>query len=105
MEEAGAYFKRRAQQERAHAEEATSAEARRAHLELAFRLVNLATDPVSWTPANDALSADENVAPRQDVGDRQRVLATTLVTAFSLPDSGTFFDLLEAIDVRDDENR
>lgn len=50
METASTYYARRAQQERESAERAASAQARRAHLELAFRLVNFATDPVPWSP-------------------------------------------------------
>ena len=40
------YFTKRARQERTNAVRATSAEARTAHLELAVRLVRVATQPV-----------------------------------------------------------
>ena len=95
MENPSTYFTRRAGQERARAAEATSAEARRAHIEMAFRLVSLATDPVSWRASLDGLNAPP--AARRSVVSRSEV-GKVLVDAFALPVSGAFANLLEAID-------
>jgi hypothetical protein len=86
MEAAIAYFTRRARQERTSAASASSAEARSAHLELAFRLVKVATEP---TPR--ALHQNDNCL--DEVGG-------ALDDAFPLPRSDAFEDLLEAIDQR-----
>ncbi len=48
METRTAYLTRRARQERTTAIEATSAEARAAHLEMAVRLARAATEPALW---------------------------------------------------------
>ena len=48
METASTYYTRRARQERASAVDAISPEARTAHLEMAFRLVTIATKPALW---------------------------------------------------------
>ena len=94
MENPSTYFTRRAGQERARAAEALSAEARTAHIELAFRLVNLATDPASWRASEVGLNATpaapQTVVSRSEVG-------KALVDAFALPTAGAFADLLQAI--------
>jgi len=97
MENTSTYFARRAGQERIRAAEAASAEARKAHIELAFRLVSLATDPVSWSASLNGLDATHSSAHRQTAVSRCQV-GKVLVDAFALPASGAFANLLEAID-------
>ena len=93
METASTYFTRRAGQERANAADAGSAEARKAHLELAFRLVKVATQPALWAwPSN----ADAHKAAAL-AGDIRDVLAG----AFPVLSSATFGPLLEALDRTD----
>ena len=86
-ETASRYYTRRARQERTSAVDAGSAEARSAHLELALRLANIATEPALWGDWSErtAESHDANVG---------RVLRG----AFPIPSSGAFRDLLDAVD-------
>ena len=96
METASTYFTRRARQERATAAHAGSAEARKAHLELAVRLVRVATERALWdwpeySPAGCALADDQTPAGVTD-------MSNALVGAFPLPSSGSFDHLLEALD-------
>lgn len=96
METASTYFTRRARQERANAAHAASAEARKAHLELAVRLVRVATEPALWawperSPAGGAVPQHEAVAGLEQVGH-------ALAGAFPLPRSGSFEQLLDAVD-------
>ena len=87
------YLQMRAQEERATAAAASSALARRAHLELASRYEEVATvlDSTGAVPSplhdHDAHSFDGRAQ-----------LGQFLDRAFPLPGSGTFPDLLEAID-------
>lgn len=97
METASTYFTRRARQERTNAAEALSAEARSAHLELALRLVRIATEPALWggwylgARERQPLAAEQEADPVDDVGN-------ALVGAFPLPPPGTFDDLLKLVD-------
>lgn len=97
METASTYFTRRARQERVNAAGAGSAEARSAHLELAFRLVRKATKPALWggrseeLPEAQPLMGEQKPDPADDV-------ASVLVNALPLPPSGAFEDLLKAVD-------
>jgi hypothetical protein len=92
VETASTYFTRRASEERANAADAGSAQARKAHLELAFRLVKVATEPAlcAWP---DYLSGAGAVAHHQPPGG----LSSALAGAFPLPASGRFEYLLEAV--------
>ena len=97
MENPSTYFTRRAGQERARAAEAVSAEARTAHIELAFRLVNLATDPATWRASEEGPNATPaGAAARQTAVSRSEV-GKALVDAFALPTAGAFANLLQAI--------
>ena len=98
MELTPAYFRRRAEQERAKAEDASSAEARRIHVELAFRHEQVATElHLEWMAGQirESRSPDNRHSPRS-LGRAE--LGRAIVRAFPLPTSGTFPDLLEAID-------
>ncbi len=97
MENPSTYFTRRAGQERARAAEAASAEARKAHIELAFRLVSLATEPASWRASLERLDTTHAEGSRQTAVSRSDV-GRALVDAFALPASGAFANLLKAID-------
>ena len=98
METASTYYTRRARQERAKAADANSEEARKAHLELALRLVKVATERPLWSewpespPGGTAAPHATPVAP-EDVGN-------ALADAFPLPPSGAFKHLLDAVDGR-----
>ena len=86
METVSTYFTRRAGEERANAAAADSPDARRAHLELAVRLVRVATEPAlgnAWS------------------GEAAIPLGKVLAVAFPLPDRGSFEALLEAISETD----
>ena len=89
METPSTYFTRRARQERTSAVEADSAEARSAHLELAFRLVKVATEP--------ALFGGWREFPH---GHNDNV-AGPLHAAFPVPADDDFRQLLEAVDRND----
>ena len=83
-------LRQRAHDERAAAARASSSEARRAHLELSFRLEKIADERRSGPSP-----AEHRVAPFVDL----RVeLGKAIERAFPLPKSGTFEDLLDAID-------
>jgi hypothetical protein len=84
MEAAIAYFTRRARQERTRAASAASAEARSAHLELALRLVKVATQAAPPAPHHNDNCLDE--------------VAGALDDAFPVPPSSEFDELLNAID-------
>lgn len=103
MELTPAYFRRRAEQERAKAEEASSAEARRVHVELAFRHEQVATElHLEWM----ARQVRESQSPANRRSPRffgRAELGRAIVSAFPLPTSGTFPDLLEAIDEAEHE--
>ena len=94
MESTSEYFTRRAAEERTRAAEATSSEARKAHLELASRLVNLATEPVPWNGGQE--SRQTASSSQQATVDRSHV-SKALSNAFTLPPSGAFGSLLQAI--------
>jgi len=87
------YFTRRAGQERAIAAEAGSAEARKAHIELAFRLVRVATEPALWD-----WSGNDPAAPARPQHHRPDGFGKALAKAFPLPASGRFEHLLQALD-------
>lgn len=90
METASKYFTRRAQQERAKAADASSAAARKAHLELAFRLVRLAVEPALWAWSERAIAHHQSAHGVQDI-------SHALVGAFPLPRSEAFETLLEVL--------
>lgn len=98
VETASTYFTRRARQEREKAADASSAEARKAHLELAVRLVRVATECALWSdwPRDMREGADLHhqtaVAPTD--------LGKALANAFALPPSDAFEHLLSAVDER-----
>ena len=94
METPRTYFTRRAGQERAIAADAGSAEARKAHLELAFRLVRVATEPALWD-----WSGNDPAGPGRPQHDPPPDgLGNALAEAFPLPASGRFEHLLQALD-------
>ena len=86
METASIYFTRRARQERTTAADARSPEARTAHLELAFRLVRVATTRA------EAVGQDQE---RQDQVDDVR---SALADAFPIQSAADFEHLLDAVD-------
>ena len=86
METASTYYTRRACQERASAFEAVSAEARTAHLEMAFRLVTVATRPPMWGPQD---GHNDNAV--EEIGE-------TLRDAFPVTPADDFQHLLDAVD-------
>jgi hypothetical protein len=86
METASIYFTRRARQERTTAADAGSAEARAAHLELAFRLVRVATEA--------AEAVDQGQLRRDHTNDVKRALAD----AFPSQPAADFKRLLDAVD-------
>lgn len=88
METASSYFTRRARQERAEAANSASAEARKAHLELALRLVRAAIEPALWVWSGSAVADHQTKDGVADIGN-------ALADAFPLPPSGTFESLLE----------
>ena len=84
METASTYFTRRAREERTSALDAASAEARTAHLEMAFRLVKVATEPRPLFTQSRDLNDNELSAP--------------LRSAFPLRSSDEFQHLLDVLD-------
>jgi hypothetical protein len=90
METASTYFTRRAQQERASAADAASAESRKAHLELALRLVRVAIEPALWAWRG---AASERHLPN----DGATNIGHALAGAFPLPPAGTFESLLDGV--------
>jgi hypothetical protein len=98
MDSTPRHFSRRAQEERATAEKASSAEARRAHLELAFRYERIAVElhfGVAELQAREDSSAGSHHIGRSY---GRAELARAIRSAFPLPTSGAFPDLLDAID-------
>lgn len=91
METASTYFTRRAQQERASALAAASAEARTAHLEMAFRLVTVATQPALW---------DQDLGTPNGHNDNARETGDALREAFPLPTTDDLQELLNAVDLK-----
>lgn len=104
METASTYFTRRARQERTNAAEAVSAEARTAHLELALRLVRIATEPALWRAWSGSLRGGQAV-PREQKTEHMEDVGGALVDAFPLPAPGAFEDLLNAVDKTDRSHR
>jgi hypothetical protein len=103
METACTYFTRRALQERTKAADACTPEARKVHLELALRLVKVATEPHSLAepeamPLGLALDASSTAACLKGVGN-------ALARAFPLRPSDIFKELLEAIDAAQERRR
>lgn len=96
VETDGTYFTRRARQERGRAAYAASAEARTAHLEMAFRLVRIATDPALWSWPERTIEKGSAAQTQTAAGVRDMVDA--LSGAFPLPRSGSFEHLLRAVD-------
>jgi hypothetical protein len=101
METAAIYFTRRAGQERGNAAGAASAEARKAHLELALRLVRVATDPALLGASSGWLSS----VPRQPPAVGVDEVGDSLAAAFPLPPNHMFDGLLEAVDQSDRAKR
>jgi hypothetical protein len=95
MQSASTYYVMRARQERARAAGTSSAIARRAHLELAVRLVNVATAPSSWSGTHEDVS--DRTSASQTALNRSN-LSRSVASAFSLPASEAFSDLLTLID-------
>ena len=87
MEAPSTYFTKRARQERASAIGATSSEARTAHLELAVRLVSVATRP---PPLKDFVDDHEREVSR----DRADNLRKALHKAFRRQNAADFEQLL-----------
>ena len=87
METASTYYTRRAREERTNALDAASAEARTAHLEMAFRLVKVATEPAHLFSQ-----------PRGHNDNAVHGLSSPLRRAFPLPKSDDFQHLLDAVD-------
>jgi hypothetical protein len=103
VETESTYFTRRARQERTSAAEAASAEARTAHLELAFRLVRAATEP---SFRSDWLGrATEKPIARRHKADLVEEVGAVLGGAFPLPGSSTFEHLLMAVDLTNAHGR
>src|SRR5438270_14083741 len=99
METECTYFTRRALQERTKAAGAASAKAATVHLELAFRLVRVSTDP-PLSPVPDPLSGGGRVDDNPAAA-RLTVWGNALAGAFPLRPSGSFEQLLEALDTAD----
>lgn len=97
METACTYFTRRARQERAKAADANSAEARKAHLELALRLVRAATERPLWSEWPPKVQEGPAAPHKTPVASE---LGNALANAFSLPKSSAFEYLLGAVDKR-----
>ena len=87
METASTYYTRRAREERTSALDASSAEARTAHLEMAFRLVKVATEPAHLF--SEARGHNDNAIEG---------LSAPLRRAFPLPKPDDFQHLLDAVD-------
>ena len=96
VESASTYFTRRAGQERANAAAATSPDTRRAHLELAVRLVKVATEPALWGAWTGNLLGRS--ASRQQADDGPSTVGKSLSGAFPLRLGGKFQGLLKALD-------
>ena len=94
VETASNYFTRRARQERANAADAGSAQARKAHLELAVRLVRVAVEPALWAWPEGAIAQHQQADNVTDMGH-------ALSSAFPLLHSASFESLLEALDTTD----
>lgn len=103
VETASSYFTRRAGQERANAANAASPGARRAHLELAFRLVKIATEPALWRAWVGRLPGCG--VPRPEMAESKSQVASTLAGAFPVAPSGAFERLLDAVDETDRAKR
>lgn len=92
------YFRSRARAERTTAEEASSPEARRAHLELALRYVKAAEALYVRTRGSTEVSGpvlrEQPSPPAIDPANLEEALSK----AFPLPASGAFSDLLSVID-------
>ena len=99
METPSTYFTRRAGQERSNAAFATSADARRAHLELAVRLVKVATEPALWSVWSATRLPLSAIPGRMTAGASD--LHNALAGAFPLPTSSSFEALLGAVDEAD----
>ena len=87
METASTYYTRRAREERTTALDAASAEARTAHLEIAFRLVKVATEPTHMFSQ-----------PRGQNDNAANELGGPLRRAFPLRETDDFQHLLDAVD-------
>jgi hypothetical protein len=84
VETASRYFTRRAQQERAKAAKAASAESRKAHLELALRMVTIAIEPALcvWTEGSPGGVSE---------------IRNALACAYALPLPDSFESMLEPV--------
>lgn len=99
METQCTYFTRRAFQERTKAADASSPEARKVHLELALRLVRVATQPPSPAVPEGVLHVtnDRDTVSGMDVSD-------ALAGAFPLRPCGNFEQLLDEVDSAERRN-
>lgn len=96
METASTYFTRRARQERAKAADANSAEARMAHLELAFRLVRVTTQYPSWRDCPENMS--HGTPTHESATLASNDLENVLSVAIPLPSTDAFEGLLDALE-------
>jgi hypothetical protein len=99
MELTPPYFSRRAQEERLTAEETSSSEARRAHLELAFRYEQVAVElhfGVAGSQTRGCSSPSGGQHSGRSYGRAE--VGRAIRSAFPSPMSGAFPDLLDAID-------
>ena len=90
------YFRERARAERAIAGEAGSPEARKAHLELAVRYVKVAE--ALYVSNRGEMDGQSSSEIRATTVTSPADLRPALRSAFPLPDSGAFLDLLQVID-------
>lgn len=92
------YLRERARTERAIAEEASSPQARRAHLELALRYVKAAE--AAYVSKRGSMERAGESGPQQqtDPTIRRAELGAAFRSAFPLPASGAFADLLRVVD-------
>jgi len=99
MESSRTYFTKRAREERAKAAKASSEKAKKAHLELACRYAAAAElYEAAASSGSDPATSDLS---RSGASKIARELGQVLVSAFPLPPSGAFPDLVQAIDESD----
>lgn len=97
MEPAEPYFRERARTERTLAADARSPETRKAHLELAVRYVKVA-EALYVRTQSAGLDATSACEPTNQSRTERLDARRTLRSAFPLPASGAFSDLLKLID-------
>ena len=92
------YLRERARAERAIAQEASSPQARRAHLELALRYVKAAEAAYVSTRGSTEPAGESGRQQQTGPTIRSAELGAALRSAFPLPASGTFGDLLRVVE-------